>query len=172
MPKFVHVSALAASEDSPSEWLRCKAMGEAQVRNYYPDATILRPNVIYGEEDNFLNLMAKWTKIWGVIPLLGNGGNVLQPVYVDDVAECVRAAVFEEVHTGKTCSSAGPNLCRCTRRRAGLGRLAQGPPVPSPTSPAIFPTRWRRRRRTGWRARCPTLCQARGPATCSSRCRW
>ena len=108
VPKFVHVSALAASEDSPSEWLRCKAMGEAQVRNYYPDATILRPNVIYGEEDNFLNLMAKWTKIWGVIPLLGNGGNVLQPVYVDDVAECVRAAVFESVHEGKTYELSGP----------------------------------------------------------------
>jgi NADH dehydrogenase (ubiquinone) 1 alpha subcomplex subunit 9 len=106
--KFIHVSALAASEDSPSEWLRCKAMGEAQVRQHFPNATILRPNVIYGEEDNFLNLMAKWTKIFGGIPILGSGSNMLQPVYVDDVAECVRAAVFESVHEGKTYELSGP----------------------------------------------------------------
>jgi len=108
VPKFVHVSAVAARLDSPSEWLRCKAMGEAQVRNYYPDATILRANVIYGEEDNFLNLMAKWTKIFGAIPIMGSGDNMLQPVYVYDVAECVRAAVFEGVHAGKTYELNGP----------------------------------------------------------------
>ena len=108
VPKFVHVSALAASEASESEWLRCKAMGEAQVRNYYPDAVILRPNVIFGEEDNFLNLMAKWTKIFGMIPIHGSGDNKLQPVYVDDVAECVRAAVFDSTHAGKTYELSGP----------------------------------------------------------------
>lgn len=108
VPKFIHVSAVAASEESQSEWLRCKAMGEQQVRNYYPDATILRSNVIYGEEDNFLNLIAKWTKIWGHMPLLGNGSNKLSPVYVDDVAECVRASVFEGVHAGKTYELHGP----------------------------------------------------------------
>lgn len=110
VPKFIHVSALAASEGSESEWLRCKAMGEAQVRNYYPDATILRPNVIFGEEDDFLNLMAKWTKIFGMIPIHGNGDNKLQPVYVDDVAECVRAAVFENAHVGKTYELSGPGM--------------------------------------------------------------
>lgn len=108
VPKFIHVSAVAANEESPSEWLRCKAMGEAQVRTYYPDATILRSNVIFGEEDNFLNLMAKYTKIWGSIPIMGSGSNMLQPVYVDDVAECVRAAVFETVHAGKTYELNGP----------------------------------------------------------------
>lgn len=79
-----------------------------QVRTYYPDATILRSNVIFGEEDNFLNLMAKYTKIWGSIPIMGSGSNMLQPVYVDDVAECVRAAVFETVHAGKTYELNGP----------------------------------------------------------------
>lgn len=108
VPKFVHVSALAASEASESEWLRCKAMGEAQVRNYYPDAVILRPNVIFGEEDDFLNLMAKWTKIFGTVPIHGSGDNKLQPVYVDDVAECVRAAVFDSSHAGKTYELSGP----------------------------------------------------------------
>ena len=79
------------------------------MRAYYPDATILRSNVIYGEEDNFLNLMAKYTKIWGTIPIMGSGSNMLQPVYVDDVAECVRAAVFENVHAGKTYELNGPD---------------------------------------------------------------
>ena len=68
---FVHISAVAADENSPSEFLRRKAEAEAKVLEYYPNATILRTNVMFAEEDRFLNLIAKWGKIFGFVLFTG-----------------------------------------------------------------------------------------------------
>jgi len=110
VPKFIHVSALAADEYSPSEWLRRKAQGELAVREEYPDAVILRTSIMFGDEDLFLNSMAKWAKFFGVVPLVGRGDNLIQPVYVDNVAEAVRCAVLEDEGelAGKLVELAGP----------------------------------------------------------------
>ena len=64
VPRFIHLSSVAADEQSESTWLRCKALGEKAVLDYYPNAAILRSNVIFGEEDKFLNNMAKWARIY------------------------------------------------------------------------------------------------------------
>lgn len=108
VPKFIHVSAMMADELSPSTWLRRKAQGEAAVLEVYPDATILRPSVMFGDEDRFFNLAAKWIKLFGFVPLVGDGTNKIQPVYVDNVAEAVRACVFKDSHNGKVFELAGP----------------------------------------------------------------
>lgn len=109
VPRFIHVSALAADLNSPSEWLRRKAESEEEVKKYMPNATILRSGIMYGEEDQFTNLMAKWYKIMGVLPIIGNGKNKIAPIYVDDVAEAVRSCVFNQEHDGKTFELAGRN---------------------------------------------------------------
>ena len=57
--RLVHVSALAASETSESIWSRTKFDGETAVRSAFPDATVIRPSIMFGVEDRFLNLMAQ-----------------------------------------------------------------------------------------------------------------
>mmetsp|Transcript_32271 Transcript_32271/g.63045 ORF Transcript_32271/g.63045 Transcript_32271/m.63045 type:complete len:386 (+) Transcript_32271:15-1172(+) len=110
VPRLIHVSALAADVNSSSEWLRRKAEGEEAVKNWFPEATIVRPSIIFGDEDKFLNLMAKWYQIMGILPMYGNCKNKIQPVYVDDVAEAIRSIVFDPSHDGKTFELAGPEV--------------------------------------------------------------
>uniref|UniRef100_A0A7S0VSX6 NAD-dependent epimerase/dehydratase domain-containing protein n=1 Tax=Hemiselmis tepida TaxID=464990 RepID=A0A7S0VSX6_9CRYP len=108
VPRLIHVSALAADEGSPSEWVRRKAEGEQAVLSHFPGATIVRPSVMFGEEDKFLNLIAKWYQIMGVCPMYGAANNKIRPVYVDDVAEAIRAVVFDPVKDGGVYDLEGP----------------------------------------------------------------
>jgi NADH dehydrogenase (ubiquinone) 1 alpha subcomplex subunit 9 len=85
--KFIHVSAASASIHSQSEWSRTKAAGEIAVRNILPDAIIVRPNTVFGPEDRFLNRIAEAIKRLPAFPLINEGANLLQPVYVGDVAK-------------------------------------------------------------------------------------
>lgn len=93
--RLVHVSALGASLDSASVYASTKAKGEAALMNNFPAATILRPSVVYGPEDGFFNLFAKLAGIFPVLPLIGGGETLFQPVYVGDVASAVMAALKE-----------------------------------------------------------------------------
>jgi NADH dehydrogenase (ubiquinone) 1 alpha subcomplex subunit 9 len=80
--KFVHVSALNASETSKSEFLRTKWLGEQVVLEEFPDATIVRPGAIYGHEDWFFRMMGFFTKHIGFVPLIDGGKNKIRPVFV------------------------------------------------------------------------------------------
>ena len=109
---LVHVSALGASPDGPSEYLRSKAAGEAAVQaaGDSPAWTILRPSVIFGRLDNFLNLFARLAGIFPVLPLAGAGAR-FQPVHVEDVAEVVWRCLTEPAAaTGRTFELAGPTV--------------------------------------------------------------
>lgn len=90
--KLIHLSAIGADADSDSNYGRTKAEGEAAVLAAFPGAVILRPSVIFGQEDQFFNRFASMAKISPVIPMVG-ADTRFQPVYVDDVAEaaCVAA---------------------------------------------------------------------------------
>lgn len=91
--RLVHVSAIGADPESDSAYARTKAAGEAAVAAAFPDATILRPSVVFGREDQFFNRFAAMARFTLVLPLVG-AGTRFQPVYVDDVAEAAcRAAV-------------------------------------------------------------------------------
>ncbi|EKX53872.1 hypothetical protein GUITHDRAFT_160957 [Guillardia theta CCMP2712] len=108
VPRFIHLSSVAADEQSESTWLRCKALGEKAVLDYYPNAAILRSNVIFGEEDKFLNNMAKWARIYGYVPIIGSGKNIVHPIYVDDVAEAIRACTYDDSYDGQIVELNGP----------------------------------------------------------------
>lgn len=96
---LVHVSAIGADLQSPSEYGRTKARGEAAVQAAYPEAVILRPSVIFGPEDEFFNRFAEAAQKGPVLPI-SRGGTRFQPVYVDDVAQAAVAAVLGRVAAG------------------------------------------------------------------------
>jgi uncharacterized protein YbjT (DUF2867 family) len=86
--RVVHVSALGAASDAPSMYQRSKAAGEAALQAGGLNLTVLRPSVIFGAEDKFLNLFAQLQRVFPVMPLAG-GSTRFQPVWVEDVADAV-----------------------------------------------------------------------------------
>ena len=107
---LVHVSALGASPDSPSRYGRSKGLGEAEVRKAFPGATILRPSVVFGPEDNFVNRFAAMARLMPVLPVLAPDAK-FQPVYSADLARAISAAALQpEVHGGKTYELGGPQV--------------------------------------------------------------
>lgn len=83
--QLVHISAIGADATSDSAYARTKAAGEVAVVAAHPKAVILRPSVLFGQEDVFFNRFASMSRFGPVLPVVG-GGTRFQPVYVDDVA--------------------------------------------------------------------------------------
>lgn len=83
---LVHISGLGADPTAPSPYIRARGEGEAAVRENFERPTILRPSVMFGVDDAFLNRLARIVSIFPAIPLFGTGGTRLQPVWVGDVA--------------------------------------------------------------------------------------
>ena len=108
---FVHVSALGADLESASKYARTKAEGEQAVRAAMPEAVIMRPSIVFGQEDAFFNRFAEMARLSPVLPLFGGGQNRLQPVYVCDVAEAIFRALTDPAHAGQTFELGGPNAC-------------------------------------------------------------
>ena len=105
---LVHVSAIGADSESHSRYAQSKAEGEARVRAAYPAASILRPSVIFGADDDFFNRFAGLARISPVLPLIGGGKTRFQPVFVGDVAAAIAAALTSEAARGKTYELGGP----------------------------------------------------------------
>ena len=108
---LVHVSALGASEKGPSRYLRSKAAGEAAVKMTAGGVpwTILRPSVVFGEGDRFLNVFATLVRLFPVIPLAGAGAR-FQPIWVEDVARCAMAALGNPRAFGQAYDLCGPRV--------------------------------------------------------------
>jgi uncharacterized protein YbjT (DUF2867 family) len=107
--RVIHVSALGASADAPSLYLRSKARGEAVLRAAGLDLTVLRPSVIFGERDRFLNLFASLQSIFPVMPLAGADAR-FQPVWVDDVAAAIARCVDDASTIGLAIECCGPRV--------------------------------------------------------------
>ena len=107
---MVHVSAIGADENSPSAYARAKAAGEKAVLAAVPSATILRPSVVFGPEDQFTNRFAALATVSPVLPLIGGGVTKLQPVYAGDVATAVADAVEGKTRPGATYELGGPEV--------------------------------------------------------------
>lgn len=105
--RLVHVSAIGADADSESLYARSKAEGEAAVRAAFPAATILRPSVVFGPEDQFFNRFAALAALLPVMPVVA-GETRFQPVYVGDVADAVFAAATRADAMGRTYELGGP----------------------------------------------------------------
>ncbi len=109
--RLVHISALGAGADAPSEYQRSKATGEVAIRAAGPeiDWTILRPSVVFGRGDSFLNLFADLARLFPVLPLAGASCR-FQPVYVEDVAEAAWQSLIRSEAAGQTFELAGPTV--------------------------------------------------------------
>jgi uncharacterized protein YbjT (DUF2867 family) len=108
--RMVHVSAIGADENSLSAYARSKAAGEKAVLAAVPSATILRPSVVFGPEDQFTNRFAALARISPMLPLIGGGLTRMQPVYVGDVAAAVAEAADGNAKAGATYELGGPEV--------------------------------------------------------------
>ena len=107
--RIVHVSALGASLDAPSIYQRSKARGEAVLLESGLDVTVLRPSVIFGAEDRFLNTFASLQQIFPVIPLAGSTAR-FQPVWVEDVATALAKCLEDKSTIGQSFEACGPDV--------------------------------------------------------------
>ncbi|MEZ5916947.1 MAG: complex I NDUFA9 subunit family protein [Parvularculaceae bacterium] len=112
--RFVQMSAIGADAQSDSLYARTKGEAERAVRAAIPTATIVRPSIVFGQEDDFFNkfaTMATMTPAFVPLPLLIGGGKAkFQPVYVDDVADAVCAALARPEAAGRTYELGGPRI--------------------------------------------------------------
>ena len=107
--RLVHVSALGANLQAPSMYLRSKAAGEAVLEQAGLALTMLRPSVIFGAGDRFMNLFARLQAIFPVMPLAGASAR-FQPVWVDDVADAIVHALDDPATAGQTFECTGPQV--------------------------------------------------------------
>ncbi len=107
--RVIHVSALGAATDAPSRYQRSKARGEEALKSAGLDLTILRPSVIFGERDRFLNLFASLQSIFPIMPLASAEAR-FQPVWVEDVASAIVAALDDPTSIGTTIECCGPRV--------------------------------------------------------------
>ena len=108
--RMVHVSAIGADVNSTSAYYRSKAAGEASVAAALPSATIIRPSIIFGPEDQFTNRFAGLARLSPMLPLVGGGLTKLQPVYAGDIATAIADAVDGKTQPGATYELGGPEV--------------------------------------------------------------
>ena len=127
--RLVHVSALGVTDgggEAPSLYLRSKARGENSVRNSGLDWTLVRPSVIFGQDDRFLNLFAALQASWPLMPLAG-GNARFQPVWVEDVAQALCRLLHRPAAIGETYELAGPRIWTLAELVRLAGRLSGQP---------------------------------------------
>jgi NADH dehydrogenase len=106
--KFIHVSAIGASEKSKSLYQKSKFQGEVKALSNFKNTVIIRPSVVCGTEDNFTNLFSKLSFL-PVIPLVGMNYK-FQPILVTDVADAIVQAIETKENEGKIYEIGGPKI--------------------------------------------------------------
>jgi NADH dehydrogenase len=104
------VSAIGADENSTSAYARSKAMGEKLVLAAKPSATVLRPSIVFGPEDDFFNRFASLARLLPALPLVGGGHTRFQPVFAGDVAAAVVEAIEGRTKPGAIYELGGPEV--------------------------------------------------------------
>lgn len=132
--RLVHISAIGANPESASDYARTKAEAEMAVREVKPNAVIIRPSIVFGAGDDFLNRFARMAQFAPALPLIGGGHTRFQPVYVADVAEAIARAATLPQAAGRTFELGGPavmtfaDVLRLVRRET----YRRNPLVPLP----------------------------------------
>ena len=136
LDRLVHISGIGADLRSESRYVRVRAEGERRVMEAFPQATVLRPSVLFGPQDSFVNALAGIARRTPLLPLFGRGRTRLQPVFLGDVAEAALGALAHPDAPGRTYELGGPRvysyraLVTLVLERAGRRRLLL--PVPFP----------------------------------------
>ena len=107
---YVHVSGIGADPKSRSPYIASKGLGEIATHDGFPAAAIFRPSVVFGPEDDFFNRFAALARILPVVPLVGGGKTLLQPVYAGDVALAAASALGGSVRPGAIYELGGPQI--------------------------------------------------------------
>lgn len=144
---LVHVSAIGADAESESAYGRSKGRGEEAVKSAFPKATIIRPSIIFGREDQFTNRFANIIRMAPVLPVIGSKTK-FQPVYVVDVAKAIAACVADPAgHAKKIYELGGPQVLSMREINEWLAQaIGHDPailPVPDPVAEMMA-------RLTGW----------------------
>ena len=108
--RLIHLSGIGASRESPSAYVRARAEGEEATRSLCPEATILRPSVLFSRDGAFFGDLDAILRRLPVVPLFGDGGTRLQPVYVGDVAEAVCRSLDQADACGRVFELGGPEV--------------------------------------------------------------
>jgi NADH dehydrogenase len=136
LKSLVQVSAIGADAESEAKYARTKGMGEAAVREAFPDAVIIRPSIIFGQGDGFFNKFGEMAVISPVLPLIGGGKTRFQPVFVGDVAKAIAKAVIDPACAGKTYELGGAavvsfkEVMEIINAQTGRNRLLAPLPMP------------------------------------------
>ncbi len=121
--RVVHVSALGVSDRVPSRYLRTKAGGELMLKSARLELSVLRPSVMFGENDRFLNLFASLQAVFPLMPL-GGARAQFQPVWVEDVAAAILRCLGDPATIGQTYECAGPRVYTLKELVELAGRLS------------------------------------------------
>ncbi|TMJ18367.1 MAG: complex I NDUFA9 subunit family protein [Alphaproteobacteria bacterium] len=133
VPALIHVSAIGADPESASDYGRSKGEGEAAVRAAFPDATVIRPSIVFGREDDFVNRLARLGQLMPVLPVI-RGDWKIQPVYAADLGKAIAVAALDPApYAGKTFELGGPQVltmrelgewvCRTTGRNRPIAQI-------------------------------------------------
>lgn len=107
--RLVQISAIGADPGSPSLYARTKAAGERAAREAMPGAVVLRPSLVFGEEDKFFNRFGSMAMYSPIMPVI-SGDSRFQPVYVGDVADAILAGLERDDAVGRTYELGGPRI--------------------------------------------------------------
>jgi uncharacterized protein YbjT (DUF2867 family) len=108
--RMIHVSAIGADANSSAAYAQSKSQGEQLVLAAVPGATIFRPSIIFGPNDDFFNRFAALARMSPALPLIGGGHTRFQPVFAGDVADAIAKAVASETRPGSTYELGGPEV--------------------------------------------------------------
>lgn len=138
---LVQISAIGADPESASRYGRSKGEGEAAVREAFPGATIIRPSIVFGPEDDFVNKFARMARWLPLLPVI-RGDWRAQPVFAADLGRAIAAAALDSAtHGGKTYEIAGPNVTTMRELNRWVARAAGHPrpqfDIPDPIARAM-----------------------------------
>jgi uncharacterized protein YbjT (DUF2867 family) len=138
--RLIQMSAIGADPASDSVYASTKGAGEQLVSEAFPGATIVRPSIVFGPEDDFFNQFAAMARLSPVLPLIGGGHTKFQPVYVGDVADAVASMAQNPKTAGTVYELGGPQVysfrALLEMILAEIGRKRLLVPVPFPVATA------------------------------------
>ena len=124
--RLVHISGIGADAASPSPYIRSRGEGEAAVQAAFPGVVIIRPAVMFAQDDSFLTTILRLLRVLPAYPIFGDGRTRLQPVYADDVAAAIAQVLRQSKRPSPVYELAGPRVysyeqvVRTIARNAGL----------------------------------------------------